>query len=236
MPLPYEIRPGSRDVRTMFDHIAARYELMNSVMTFGRDRAWRRRVIELAAPPANGSLLDVGTGTGSIAREAARRRNDLRIAGCDFSPQMLDVAKNSRRGDRVAWHLADAFALPFPDATFDCITSGYLIRNTGDPAVAFREQARVLKPGGRIVCLETAPVPAGIWSPVVRLYLRCVLPTLGRLLAGAGSAYNYLGTTTEHFIAPERMAEIITKEAGLKVETIERRMFETQAIVAATKK
>lgn len=236
MSLPSDIQPGSRGVRTMFDHIAARYELMNSVMTFGRDRAWRRRVLELAAPPAKGSLLDVGTGTGAIARAAAQRRNDLHITGCDFSPRMLEIAKNSPCGDRVAWHLADALALPFPDAVFDCVTSGYLIRNTGAPAAAFREQARILKPGGRLVCLETAPVPSGIMSPLIRFYLRCVLPALGRLLAGAGPAYGYLGATTEEFISPERMAAIIRDEGGLTMEATERRMFGTQAIIAATKR
>ena len=221
-------------IRRMFGRIAHRYDLMNRLITFGQDRSWRRRVLELADPPWGGSLLDVGTGTGAIARQATRRRTDLHVVGCDFSPRMLGVARTSRGGERVEWERADALDLPFPDQSFDCVTSGYLVRNVADIALAFREQARVLRGGGRVVCLETAPPPSGVLSPLVSFYLHRVLPRIGQLVVGDRRAYRYLTESTLDFLEPQRVAEVM-EGAGLEVECIERRMFGTQTILAAVK-
>ena len=103
---------------------------------------------------------------------------------------------------------------PFADATFDAVTSGYLLRNVADRAGAFREQARVVRPGGYVVCLDTSPPPPSPLRPLVLFHLRRIIPLLGRLIAGERSAYAYLSASTEGFKAPEELATIM-REAGL---------------------
>ena len=202
------------DVRAMFDRIAGRYRLMNAVMTFGRDRAWRRAVVVDAALPPGGRLLDLASGTGDIALEALRQATGARVTAVDFSLEMMRVGRRRPGGSRIAWCAADALALPFADATFDAVTSGYLLRNVADRAGAFREQTRVVRPGGHIVCLDTSPPPPSPLRPLVLFHLRRIIPLLGRLIAGERSAYAYLSASTEGFKAPEELATIM-REAGL---------------------
>ena len=145
----------------MFGQIAVRYDLMNSVMTFGQDRVWRACVVREASLPAGGSLLDTGAGTGSIALEACQTEPTLDITASDFTLPMMQVGRGRPDGDRIRWCAADAHHLPFEDDRFDAVTSGYLIRNVADPDRTFTEQYRVLKPGGKVVCLDTSPPARG---------------------------------------------------------------------------
>jgi demethylmenaquinone methyltransferase/2-methoxy-6-polyprenyl-1,4-benzoquinol methylase len=198
----------------MFDRIAGRYQRMNALMTFGQDRAWRRTVVREAALPPGGRLLDLASGTGDIALEALGQDPSARVTAADFSLGMMSVGRRRAGGDRIAWCAADALALPFADATFDAVTSGYLLRNVSDRTGAFREQARVVRPGGRVVCLDTSPPPPSALRPFVRLYLRRVIPLLGRLVAQDRAAYAYLSASTEGFKTPGELAAIM-RAAGL---------------------
>jgi demethylmenaquinone methyltransferase/2-methoxy-6-polyprenyl-1,4-benzoquinol methylase len=198
----------------MFDRIAGRYQHMNALMTFGRDRGWRRAVVREAALPPGGRLLDVASGTGDIALEALARDPSVSVVAGDFSLGMMRVGRLRTGGGRVFWCAADALALPFADASFDAVTSGYLLRNVADRVGAFREQARVVRPGGRVVCLDTSPPPPSLLRPFVRFYLRRVIPLLGRLVAGDRPAYAYLAASTEGFKSPAELAAIM-REAGL---------------------
>jgi demethylmenaquinone methyltransferase/2-methoxy-6-polyprenyl-1,4-benzoquinol methylase len=215
----------------MFDNIAGRYRLMNRLMTFGRDAAWRRTVVEEAALPARGRLLDVASGTGDIAIEALGRSSDLLAVGADFSFEMMRAGKRAPEGERVSWCAADALDLPFPDGTFDAVTSGYLIRNVTDPEAAFREQLRVLCPGGRAVCLDTSPPPPSPMRPFLLFYLRRIVPLLGRIVSGAGDAYAYLAESTEDFKTPEELAGVMEK-AGFVDVRFQTFMFGTMAVHA----
>jgi len=217
------------DVRAMFDRIAGRYQLMNALMTFGRDRAWRRAVVRAAALPAGGRLLDLASGTGDIALEALRLVADVRVTAADFSLEMIRVGRQRQDGARIAWCAADARSLPFADASFDAVTSGYLLRNVSDRVAVFREQARVVRPGGRVVCLDTSPPPSSPLQPLVRLYLRRIIPLLGRLIAGERSAYAYLSASTEGFKTPEELAAIM-RAAGLVEISYQRFMAGTIAV------
>jgi len=222
--------PGvDRGVRTMFDRIAGRYRLMNTLMTFGRDRAWRRAVVRAAALPPGGRLLDLASGTGDIALEALRQQPGARVTAADFSLGMMRVGRQRPGGGRILWCAADALALPFADAAFDAVTSGYLLRNVADRVGAFREQLRVVKPGGRVVCLDTSPPPASPWRPLLRLYLRRVIPALGRMVAGDREAYAYLSASTEGFKEPEELAAIM-RQAGLTEVGYQRFMAGTIAV------
>jgi demethylmenaquinone methyltransferase/2-methoxy-6-polyprenyl-1,4-benzoquinol methylase len=222
------------DVRAMFDRIAGRYRLMNALMTCGRDGVWRRAVVREAALPPAGRLLDLATGTGDIALEALRWDPAARVVGADFSLEMMRVGRRRPGGARVAWCAANALALPFADATFDAVTSGYLLRNVGDRVGAFGEQARVVKPGGRVVCLDTSPPPASPLRPLVRLYLRRLVPLLGRLVAGDRPAYAYLAASTEGFLEPEALAAAM-REAGLADVRYRRFMAGTIAVHVGTR-
>lgn len=221
-----------RRVRRMFGEIAARYDLMNRLMTLGRDRAWSREVVLLAGLSPGCRLLDVGTGTGSISLEAASRCSGARITAVDFTRAMLEVGCTRARGLAVSWCQADALSLPFGDGVFDAVTSGYLIRNVSDPLKAFQEQWRVLKPGGRLVCLDTTPPPPGLLTPFIRFHFRTVIPLLGQVIAGNRFAYTYLPETTQAFFEPGRLAEHM-RQAGFERVTFRRFMFGTIAIHTA---
>ena len=201
-------------VQAMFSRIAGRYDLLNRLMTFGRDGAWRRLVVAEAALAPGARLLDLGSGTGDIALEALRRVERLTVVGADFTLPMMQVGRARPGGARVLWCGADALRLPFADGTFDAVTSGYLVRNVSDPLRAFQEMARVVKPGGRVVCLDTSPPPRNLARPLILLHLRFVIPLLGRLIAGDADAYRYLPASTEGFKTPAALAAVM-REAGL---------------------
>jgi demethylmenaquinone methyltransferase/2-methoxy-6-polyprenyl-1,4-benzoquinol methylase len=200
-------------VRRMFGRIAGRYDLLNRLMTFGQDRRWRRIVVRMADLPPGGALLDVATGTGDIALEALHRRPDVRAVGVDFTRAMLHIGQARGNGNQVGWVEGDALSLPFPDGVFDAAASGYLMRNVVDVPGAFREQMRIVRPGGRVVCLDTTP-PRGLTRPLMLLHLRVVIPLLGRFVAGEPAAYTYLPESTEGFKSAEELAAIM-REVGL---------------------
>ncbi|MCS6836261.1 MAG: class I SAM-dependent methyltransferase [Anaerolineae bacterium] len=205
----------ARYVQDLFGRIARRYNLMNRLMTFGQDMRWRRFVIRKAQLPPDGRLLDLATGTGDIAFEALRVAPQAQVVGADFSLPMMFVGQEQRLGPKVRWAAADALSLPFPDQSFDAVVSGYLMRNVIDIPQALAEQRRVLKPGGRIVILDTSPPPDNWLKPLVSLHLNVVIPTLGRVVAGkdAADAYTYLPQSTQVFKTPQELAELM-RQAG----------------------
>jgi demethylmenaquinone methyltransferase / 2-methoxy-6-polyprenyl-1,4-benzoquinol methylase len=227
--MPIEEPEKAVRVREMFGRISDRYDLMNRLITLGRDRSWRRYVVKKAALPRGGRLLDVGTGTGNISLEALRRDPTLSLTATDFSFRMMQVGRRRPTGQKVFWCHADALQLPFPDAFFDAVTSGYLIRNVIDPRRAFEEQMRVVKPGGRVVCLETSPVPRSELRPFVLFHLKVVIPLLGYLLTRNRDAYMYLPESTQAFMTPDQLASIM-RNVGLKDVSYRRFMLGTMAV------
>ncbi len=217
-------------VQHMFDRIAGRYNLMNRLMTGGQDMRWRRFVVQQAQLPPGGRLLDLATGTGDIGFEALRAVPDAQVVGADFSLGMMLVGKTLPLGDQMGWAGADALQLPFPADTFDAVTSGYLVRNVIDIPRTLREQLRVLKPGGRIVILDTSPPPRSLVRPFIELHLRYVIPLLGRLVAGASGAdaYQYLPSSTQAFKTPDQLAALM-REAGIQNVHYKTFMFGTMA-------
>lgn len=216
-------------IRDMFGRISGRYDLMNRLISLGRDRAWRRQVVKKAALTKGGRLLDVGTGTGDIALEALRSDSTLRVTAVDFSLRMIVVGRGRPGGKRILSCCADALKLPFSDAVFDAVASAYLIRNVIDQRRAFEEQIRVVKPGGRIVCLDTSPVPCNALRPFIWFYMRAVIPLIGFLIAGNKAAYCYLPNSTQAFMTPEQLASTM-RSAGLDDVCYQRFMFGTMAV------
>jgi demethylmenaquinone methyltransferase/2-methoxy-6-polyprenyl-1,4-benzoquinol methylase len=218
----------------MFSRIAGRYDLMNRLMTLGQDRRWRRHVIQESQLPAGGWLLDIATGTGDIALEALRQRPQGRAIGGDFTIEMMQAGAADPRRAAIRWVAADTLALPFPDDTFDAVTSGFLMRNVIDVAGACREQMRVTRPGGRIVILESSPPKKNLLRPFIGIHLNLVIPALGKLVAGDAEAYRYLPDSTQQFQEPESLAQLM-REAGLRHVTYRLYMFGTVAIHAGQK-
>lgn len=216
-------------VQSMFTRIAGRYDLMNRLMTVGQDVSWRKQVMALAQLPPGSRLLDLGTGTGDLAFEALSCEPTVRAVGGDFTLEMMRVGRARPEGRRVRWAGTDALNLPFPDHTFDAVTSGYLVRNVIDVNRAWAEQYRVLKPGGRVVCLDTTPPRPNLLRPIIHLHLHVIIPTLGRLVAGASDAYTYLPDSTENFLPAEQLAERMA-ENGFRDVRFQRLMFGTMAI------
>jgi demethylmenaquinone methyltransferase/2-methoxy-6-polyprenyl-1,4-benzoquinol methylase len=216
-------------VQRMFGDIAARYDRMNRLMTFGQDVRWRQMLVHAAALPPGGRLLDIATGTGDIGFEALRQVSGVRVTAADFALPMMEVGRVKPRGELLDWLAADTFHLPFPDDSFDAVASGFLLRNVADVAAALAEQRRVVRPGGHVVCLETSPPPANLLRPAIQIHLRYVIPLLGRLISGSGYAYHYLPQSSVAFMEPVELAEVF-RAAGLCNVRYKRLMFGTIAI------
>lgn len=216
-------------VRRMFTAIAPHYDLMNRLMTLGQDQGWRRRVVDLCALPRGGRMLDVATGTGDIAYEALRRDPSARVVGLDLTREMMLAGRGKHAGQHFPFAEGDALALPFPDGVFDAACSGFMMRNVVDVAAAFAEQARVVKPGGRVVCLEITRPANRAFRWVFDLYFFRLVPFAGGLISGEREAYTYLPQSTVAFPNPARLREIMMA-AGLHNVYYRRAMLGTIAI------
>jgi len=224
-------RERAQFVQSMFTRIAHRYDLMNRLMTGGQDVRWRRTVIQLARLRPNASLLDLGAGTGDLAREALAQQPGARVTAADFTLEMMIVGR--RNGD-LSWSAADALNLPFKDRTFDAVVSGFLMRNVTDVQRSLKEQYRALKPAGRIVILDTTRPGRNILSPFIWLHMHVVIPLLGGLLSGFKDAYHYLPDSTERFLTAEELA-VRMAAVGFKSINFKRLMFGTIAIHSGEK-
>jgi demethylmenaquinone methyltransferase/2-methoxy-6-polyprenyl-1,4-benzoquinol methylase len=219
-------------VQTMFTRIAKHYDLMNRLMTGGQDVYWRKLVIKLAKLTPQSHLLDLGTGTGDLAREALSQVPEVKVAAADFTHEMMRVG--AQTVGPLDFSTADALRLPFKNATFDAVVSGFLMRNVIDLQKAIREQFRVLKKGGRIVILDTTRPKKNLLSPFIWIHMHVIIPTLGGMLSGVREAYTYLPETTEGFVTAEKLAAHLAA-AGFKSVNFKRLMFDTIAIHWAEK-
>ena len=203
----------SEDVRAMFSRVAPSYDLINTLMTFGMDRRWRSLIQRRAGLRPNDYLLDLATGTGQLAFDARRSQPDARIVAGDLTREMVSLARQRPGADTVSWIILDAQALPFADETFDVITHGYLLRYLGDLVTGLVEQFRVLRPGGRVVALETSPRPKGWRGAIAAAAARCGPVILGGAVAGNIRDYAFLQESTLTFCQPEQVRRAF-EEAG----------------------
>jgi demethylmenaquinone methyltransferase/2-methoxy-6-polyprenyl-1,4-benzoquinol methylase len=216
----------TRYVQHVFGSIARRYNLMNRLITAGQDIRWRRETIRRLQLNPGEALLDLGAGTGDLGREALRQQPDIRLVATDFSLAMLLAGKSS---GQLPWLNADALHLPFTDETFEAVVSGFLMRNVSNLKAALAEQYRILKPGGRLLILETTRPRSGILSPFVRFHMRYLIPWIGGLVSGDREAYRYLPASSEAFLSAEELAERIIS-TGFREVGFQRRMAGTIAI------
>ncbi|HET8944164.1 MAG TPA: ubiquinone/menaquinone biosynthesis methyltransferase [Dehalococcoidia bacterium] len=203
-----------RQVRAMFGRIVPRYDLLNRLMSLGMDGRWRIQAARAARPPGV-IALDLGTGTGDMTIEL-RQRGASRVIGADFSRAMLGAASRKTEGTKdVSFVLADALSLPFPDATFDVLVNSFLLRNLANLPAGLAEMSRVLRPGGRLVCLDMTQPPAGIFGTAYRFYFNRLLPPLAGALSGDRAAYRYLPHSLRGVPDAAALAGML-REAGLE--------------------
>lgn len=207
----------SEYVRDMFASIAHRYDLLNSILSFNRHYAWRRKAVRLAKLRPGDWALDICTGTGDFAIDLYRAVGPTgRVVGSDFCAPMLQRGREKTdavSGGRIEMMVADAQALPYRDNQFDCVTVGFGIRNVTDTQKAFAEMARVAKPGGRVVCLEFNTPRNPILRPLVHFYEMKVLPRIGALLSKS-EAYTYLPKSIQAFHSREELTRMM-RNVGL---------------------
>lgn len=184
----------------MFDRIARRYDLVNTVLSAGTDGGWRRRAALETGLQAGGSALDVACGSGKLTAELARIARGGRVVGLDFSPQMLEVAR--REHPVLEFIEGDALNLPFDDSSFDAATIAFGLRNLADPVKGLSEMTRVARRG---VVLEFVRPPKGLVGGAYRLYLRSLLPLVGGAISGDRSAYRYLSDTVDSYRTPAEL-------------------------------
>lgn len=219
----------SHYVRGMFARIAPRYDLMNRIMTLGQDRRWRSEVIRRAALAPGDRLLDLGAGTGDLAGEALRRHPNCPVVAADFTIEMMQSGRLRTGAERISWTGADAQKLPFPDQVFDAVVSGFLLRNVSDLPGSLHELLRVLRPGGRMIALDTTRPAQNLLTPLINFHLHSIIPWLGRIVAGDAAAYTYLPDSTAGFLNAEQLAGRMSA-AGFREVGFMRLMFGSIAI------
>ena len=216
-------------VADMFDRIADRYDLMNLVMTLGQEPRFIRDTVTAAQLGQAPKVLDIATGTGDLALEAANQRYGAEVYGLDISNEMLEVARRRTGGENIVWQTGDAMELPYDDDTFDAVTHGYLLRNVTDISKTLKEQYRVLKPGGWMTSLEMSPAPRDVVKPFSTAYIKYVVPRLANAITQNPDAYEYLSRTSRGFHTADRIEHMIG-EAGFVATGYKTYMFGTMAL------
>lgn len=216
-------------VERMFDAIADRYDLMNRVMTLGRDERWRSFVVDRCGAVNSGWMLDLACGTGEIAALFKKRNPGARVVGSDFSRNMLTRAAQRFNTAGLDWQVCDANQLPYRDAAFEAVSFGYLLRNVDDSLCVLKEVHRVLAAGGRVVCLDTTPPAKNLLYPFIRLYLVLIIPLMGKLIARDQFAYTYLTGSTMGFHDAATLADLF-RQAGFRKVSFKKFMFGTIAV------
>jgi demethylmenaquinone methyltransferase/2-methoxy-6-polyprenyl-1,4-benzoquinol methylase len=203
-------------VDDVFHSVARRYDLMNDLMSFGLHRAWKDALITSLDPPRHHpfALLDVAGGTGDIAFRTVDAGGDqTRVTVCDINPEMLAVGRERAiklaREDAITFTEGNAEALPFADRSFDAVTIAFGIRNVPRIDVALAEAFRVLKIGGKFLCLEFSAVDMPGLDRLYDFYSFNIIPALGRTVAGDAESYRYLVESIRRFPRPEAFAAML---------------------------
>jgi demethylmenaquinone methyltransferase/2-methoxy-6-polyprenyl-1,4-benzoquinol methylase len=197
-------------VERMFARIAPGYDRMNRIMTLGLDQGWRRAAVRAVAPPPIGRVLDVGCGTGDFLLLLNEVVPGGLAVGVDYTVPMMQAGRAKFRGASGADFVGgDALRLPFPDGTFDAITTGFVMRNVVDIPGAFGEMWRVSRSGARLACLEVARPRSALLRAGHRVYFERLVPFVAGVLGADRTAYTYLPQSARDFLPPAELARIM---------------------------
>ena len=194
---PYDDGRGKTDqVRDMFDNIAPAYDRLNRAMSFGLDRRWRRRAVELAAQDAPRRIVDIATGTGDFAIALARHIPGAQVTGLDLSANMVEIGRHkvaeAGLDDRIELVTGDCLASPLEDSVADVVTVAFGVRNFADLPAGYAAMRRMLRPGGRLCVLELSTPTNPLVRPLYRFYAGGIIPLMGRMVSHDTRAYSYL--------------------------------------------
>ena len=229
----------NRGLQRVYAQIAPKYELVNHLLTLGLDIRWRRAAARQAAQAGGLRWLDVCCGTGEMALDLKRRAGaEVRIFGADFSLPMLERARAKPAASEISFVCTQADALPFADESFDLLTIAFAARNlntTRDALVScFRELARVLKPGGWFVNVETSQPPSRLIRTLYKTYVGLFVQQLGKLVSGHEPGYGYLASSIAGFYDADELASLL-RQAGFAEVTYRRMLFGAVAVHKSVK-
>ncbi len=194
-----------KEVASMFDQVAARYDITNDVLSLGQDRRWRKQVVSMVDPKPGERVLDLAAGTGTSSLPFAKL--GASVVPCDFSLGMLKVGKG--RLPELNFTAGDGMKLPFADNSFDAVTISFGLRNIADPSVGLKELYRVTKPGGRLVVCEFSTPTWKPFSHIYSNYLMRALPPIARAVSSNPESYVYLSESIAAWPNQHDLAEII---------------------------
>lgn len=204
--------PSQEKIKDIFARVAHGYDRANDAMTFGLARSWRRQLVHKSGVRIGENVLDCATGTGDLAFEFKRAVGlQGSVIGTDFCEEMLVEARDKavKSQTSVEFQLADAHKLPFEENLFDVASMAYGIRNVENPVQVLTEMARVVKPGGRVMILETGDTPAKGLKPFIEFYFRNVVPRVGGWITGERQAYEYLNNSSREFPSRETFLDLM---------------------------
>lgn len=209
-------------VSELFATIAARYDLINDIQSFGLHRAWKRRLVRLARVQPGERALDLCCGTGDLALALAKQGAE--VTGLDFSEPMLQVARQKSKvrspKSKVEFICGDAQKIPFANETFDVLSIGYGLRNLADLDAGLSDMWRVTKPGGRLLALEFGKPDNSVWRAIYFTYLKLLLPVFGRIFCGNAAAYGYILESLKHYPAQQAVADRLRAVGWQNVQVI----------------
>lgn len=229
MVTPYDDGRGKTEqVRDMFDNIAPAYDRLNRAMSFGLDKSWRRRAVELVKAIAPRRIVDIATGTGDFAISLARAIPDSHVTGLDLSENMVQIGREkvaqAGLADRVNLTTGDCLASPLPPAEADAVTVAFGVRNFADLAAGYRSMRSMLRPGGLLCVLELSTPVNPIVKPFYKLYAGGIIPLMGRMVSHDSRAYSYLPESIAAVPQGNEMLELM-RSAGFEDAAFRRLTF-----------
>ena len=213
------IQDKSKLVNSVFSKVYKKYDLMNDVMSLGIHRIWKNKLIDWMNPQLDESLIDVASGTGDVAKLFSKKNNNSANISCvEPNDEMLKICRaNLENFKNIKWYKATGEKLPFKDNTYNFYTISYGIRNVSDINLSLKEAFRVLKPGGRFMCLEFSKIDNEIINLFYKQYSK-VIPYIGKYIVGSSKPYDYLIKSIKEFYTQNELVDLIKKNGFSKVE------------------
>jgi demethylmenaquinone methyltransferase/2-methoxy-6-polyprenyl-1,4-benzoquinol methylase len=217
--MAYEHQRNPTEIKNLFGSISSTYDLANDVITLGMAQGWRKKLVQWSDVKKGGQVLDCASGTGDLALEFKKVVGpEGRVVSSDFCAEMLNIGKVKAQKEKldIEFEIADAMQMSFPNNQFDVTTMAYGIRNVKDPFRAIVEMARVTKPNGKVLILETGEVTNPVLGPAIQVYFKHIVPRLGGLVSGNRKAYEYLNQSSSVFPCREEFIAIMAETNKFK--------------------
>lgn len=203
--------PKAEPIRNLFSNIADTYDKANDAITFGMAHSWRRKLVKMSDAKLGDSVLDCATGTGDLAIEFKKIVGDGRVVGSDFCKEMLDEAPAKAKSHNldIQFDIEDVTQLSYQANSFDISTIAYGIRNVENPEQGLKELARVVKPGGKVLILETGEITTPVMKQLIGVYFKHIVPRVGGWVSGNREAYEYLNQSSGNFPCKDKFVALM---------------------------